>query len=191
MDAGDTKEFATALTGVAEIYGREVTPALIRIWFRAMREFSIDQVRAAFDAHWRDPDGGRFFPTPAHILGKLTTSYRDRALLAWGEQVLPMLSNSRAARSDDPAVEAAVRDLGGWVHLGQLPTDELRWRERDFLERYELHASQAERAPALQHGARSGIGHAGGIAGAITQQLDRRRSNGSDPDGTRGTDDDR
>jgi hypothetical protein len=138
MNPTDRSGFSELLTLVAETYGRDFPRARMKLWWRLLEDYDLADVQAAVMAHLRDPDGGRFMPTPAHIIRHLEPADRDRALLAWAE-VRGKLTDSRSARSDDPAIEAAVRDLGGWVHLGALPERDLPWRERDFIERYELH----------------------------------------------------
>lgn len=46
----------------------EVTQVM---FFNALAAYSLEQVRAAFDAHCRDPKNGRFAPLPADIIGKI------------------------------------------------------------------------------------------------------------------------
>lgn len=155
MKADDRIPFAELLAMVSEIYSREVSREKARAWFALLRDHDIGRVREAFMAHMRDPDQGRFMPTPAHILGKLTPDAGQEALVEWAK-VLPLLSNSRRARSENPIVERVVADLGGWVRLGMTPQDKLVWVEKEFARRYAMYAELGVDLPQR-------IGHRGGL----------------------------
>lgn len=47
------------------------------IWFRALQRYPLEAVQAAFDAHVRDPQRGRFVPTPADIIAQIEGSAAD------------------------------------------------------------------------------------------------------------------
>lgn len=80
MVGEDLKAFGSMLDAVCALLSRgnhqpnEVSTA---IFFRALADWSLDEVRAAFDAHVRDPERGRFVPTPADILAKLQGARAD------------------------------------------------------------------------------------------------------------------
>ena len=67
----DLEPFGAMLDAVCGLLSRgaytpnEVSTA---IFFRALQPWPFERVRAAFDAHVRDPERGRFVPTPADIL---------------------------------------------------------------------------------------------------------------------------
>lgn len=73
MLESDLIGFSELLGDIAALYGKTLTTTQIAMWFRLMGAFSIDQVRAAFDAHARDAARGRFMPVPADLLGMLET----------------------------------------------------------------------------------------------------------------------
>jgi hypothetical protein len=74
MNANDFAEFTELLDDTCRILSRGAYTPNARnaaLWFSDLREHSLDDVRAAFEAHRRDPDRGRFVPVPGDILGKL------------------------------------------------------------------------------------------------------------------------
>lgn len=91
MREADFKPFAAMLDDVAALLMRPGQPALTptarAMYFRALAAHSIDDVRAALDAHVRDPQRGRFFPMPADVLAQLegmaTEDGRPGAEEAW------------------------------------------------------------------------------------------------------------
>lgn len=144
MVDADRKRFAMLLAGASELYDRAVSESLATMYFDALVMYDIVDLEAAFTAHARDPDRGRFFPKIADLIDKLEGSAAERASLAWSE-VIRLASNSREARSDDPAVRAAVRDLGGWVALGRMSPRELSFAEPTFARLYNAHVKRNER----------------------------------------------
>jgi hypothetical protein len=71
MNKSDEKQFAAALNGLANLHGRQLTADSMAIYFRALEKYTWAEVSAAMAAHERDPQEGRFFPLPAHIIGHL------------------------------------------------------------------------------------------------------------------------
>lgn len=71
MKNTDFDKFGEMLGAVAELYGKAVKPMQTAMYFRVLETASLDSVQAAFDAHARDPERGRFMPLPADLLAKL------------------------------------------------------------------------------------------------------------------------
>lgn len=83
----DYRTFSTMLDQVCGLLGRgsyKPDSQATALWFRALTSYDIDVVRAAFDAHVKDPARGRFVPTPADIIGQIHTRHsRPSADEAW------------------------------------------------------------------------------------------------------------
>ncbi len=86
----DLQPFAEMLDAVCGLLSRgnyAPNAANTALWFRALREHSIEVVRAGFDAHVRDPQRGRYVPTPADVIaqieGTAATDGRPGAEEAW------------------------------------------------------------------------------------------------------------
>lgn len=74
MRESDFREFSQLLDGVCGLLSRgSYAPSSVNtaLWFRSLGDQSLDDVRAAFDAHVRDPERGRFVPTPADVLAQI------------------------------------------------------------------------------------------------------------------------
>lgn len=68
IEPTDKREFAGIMEAVMILYGKDSTPALLRLYWNALAAHPIDQVRWAFD-HWiKDPKHGTFMPKPADII---------------------------------------------------------------------------------------------------------------------------
>jgi hypothetical protein len=153
MSPNERKQFSELLTDALAFWRRDVSPFTLSVWWQACEPFSLEQVSKALTAHAMDPDQGRFAPMPADIVRQLQGSVSDRALVAWG-RVLDATQRVGAYQSvvfDDPAIHAAIEDIGGWVNVCRLPYAELSHTERRFCESYRAYARRGDFAypPAL------------------------------------------
>lgn len=73
MREADFGAFCALLDDTAALLGRGLTLTATQraMYFRALAEHSLEVVRAALDAHIRDPQRGRFFPMPADVIAQL------------------------------------------------------------------------------------------------------------------------
>lgn len=70
----DLAAFSGILDTTLALYSRAgFTPngAQTALWFRALSGYTLAEVRAALDAHVRDPQRGRFAPVPADVIGQI------------------------------------------------------------------------------------------------------------------------
>lgn len=85
----DFETFSTMHEDVCAFYptAKAPTPGQKAMFFRALSDLTIAQVRAGFDAHVRDPQRGRFAPLPADVIaqveGRKTDDRRPGPEEAW------------------------------------------------------------------------------------------------------------
>lgn len=75
MREADFDTFVDMLDAVCSLLSRgsyAPSAANAALWFRALSAYDIEAVRAGFDGHVKDPQRGRFAPTPADILAQIT-----------------------------------------------------------------------------------------------------------------------
>jgi len=80
MRETDIPEFTTLLDSTCRLLSRGTyTPddTNTTLWFRALAAHHIDDIRAAFSAHVRDPQRGRFVPSPADILAQIQAAMEN------------------------------------------------------------------------------------------------------------------
>jgi hypothetical protein len=127
MTDQDAADFATLMLGLGETYGEPVSDARIEIYFAALSDMTLPEIRAAATAHVR---GCKFFPRPAELREGLDGSAEDRAELAW----LSVMRIVRAfgfynepppdAWMDEATRRAALDLYGGWRGLcSRLPAE--------------------------------------------------------------------
>jgi len=135
----DRTEFSDRLTGCMEaVYDKQVTPAMLEVWFSALATYPMDEIRAAFTRHVTDPDRGQFAPKPADIIRAIDGGSDGRALAAWTkvDQAIRCVGGWQSVCFDDPRIHACISAMGGWIKLCETSTDELPFRQQEFARRY-------------------------------------------------------
>jgi hypothetical protein len=112
----DRVKFAERLFGLGALYGREVTEAQAELYFRALADYSDEQVAAGIDRHVKSPERGRFWPLPADLILAIDGTIEDRARSALGVvcRLFRQVGRSPSIEFNDPAIAAAIVALGGW-----------------------------------------------------------------------------
>lgn len=99
-------------------------------WLFALDDMTDDQLRAAVKGHIRNPERGKWWPTPADLLAALgATAPEDPAEAAWN-RMIERFQNPRYRATDgtgrwdmtgalDAREQAALREIGGSVVVAQ------------------------------------------------------------------------
>lgn len=142
----DKPSFVDMLTAVAAVYGRDVTPPLIDLYWQALLPYDIAAVRQAFDRHVKNPDSGQFMPKPADLIRMLGGTTADSAMQAWAkvERAIRRVGGHESVVFDDPVIHRAIDDMGGWPKLCNTLEDDLPFRARDFQNLYRGFALRRE-----------------------------------------------
>ena len=142
----DKAGFVGMLTAVAGVYGRDVSPAMIDIYWAALAPYDLAAVRQAFDRHVKSPDSGQLMPKPADLIRMLGGTSQDAAAQAWAkvERAVRRVGGHDSVVFDDPLIHRCVDDMGGWVKLCATLEDDLAFRARDFQNLYRGFAMRRE-----------------------------------------------
>ena len=144
MQPSDRPDFKALLTEAMAFYRQDVTTFSLGVWWAACERFDMEQVRKAMTAHALDPDRGQFVPKPADIVRQLQGTSTDRSLMAWSK-VMEAAQRVGAWRSvvfDDPAIHAAITDLGGWPTVCRGEIDELPFLQKRFCDAHRAYAQR-------------------------------------------------
>jgi len=140
----DKAEFANIVKAVLDMKGKEVSPAVLRLWWAALEEFSIEEVRHGITRYVRSPDSGSFAPMPADIIRMIEGGAGDRGMLAWGKvmEAIKRVGGWQSVCFDDPIIHCVLEDMGGWPKLCSTEGDEMSFRAADFAKRYRAYAER-------------------------------------------------
>lgn len=142
----DKDSFTEMMMAASEVYGKEITIPMIRMYFAALGPASIEQVQAAMMAHLQNPDSGQFFPKPADLIKQMTgttkqqeAAIEDRASLAWAciERDIRRIGSYGTLKLDDKQAMAAVKAMGGWQSICQTEISKMEWKRKEFIRMYE------------------------------------------------------
>ncbi len=160
MHKDDRAEFVRLLSDVMAFYRQDCSEFAISVWLQACQPYAMEQVRKAMTAHATDPERGQFAPKPADIVKALQGTHTDAALLAWG-LVYGAMSSVGSYRSVDfgnPAIHAAIQDLGGWPALCRQDVGQLQFLQKRFCDSFRTYRARgAEGAPEYLTGECEGV----------------------------------
>lgn len=146
MQSTDRAAFKTLLTDALAFYRQDVSIFALTVWWQACQPFELEQVAKALTAHAMDPERGRFPPMPADLARVLQGTRTDRSLMAWAK-VMDAIRAAGAWRSvafDDPAIHAAIVDIGGWVAVCTGQADDLPHLQRRFCDSHKAYTARGE-----------------------------------------------
>lgn len=137
------KMFTNYMALFAEIFDKEVSIALQKVYWQALEAYSDPECEEAFK---KIVATSKFFPKPAEIINAIDSlsSPETAPLIAWGTV---MASLESGVEPSDPSTKEAIRRVGGWAWLQSQSYDELHWIEKRFIEHYESSGESIKALP--------------------------------------------
>jgi hypothetical protein len=175
MRLADKKPFAEMLQATyTELYQREpLSRIALQLWWGAFADIDIAAFSAALSGWVTRAGRGQHPPKPADILKLIGGSIEDRAILAWrkAEAACARVGQYHSVCFDDPMINAAIEQMGGWPKLCAGPEADLQWRERDFKALYVALTESGAEHPAHLPGAFEIQNAANGYVRPVTPYL--------------------
>ena len=137
MSPEDRDKLLTVLAGVHDFYRQEMSDFAGEVWVNACAGHDVEQVSKALSAHLMDAERGQWMPKPADLVRQMAGTQSDRSRRAWGK-VLEAAQRVGAYRSvafDEPAIHAAVEDVGGWMSVCRTDVTNCRILSADSAQR--------------------------------------------------------
>ena len=142
MQPEDRKEFNAMLVTAMAVYERQITGALADLFFAALGQYSMDQVRDGMARHLQDPADGKFSPKPADVIrqiqGAKAADGRPGKDSAWSIALSSLDDNETVVTT--PEILAALESAKPLLAI----RDKVAARMA-FIEVYERLVSQARR----------------------------------------------
>lgn len=137
MNLRDYEKFTEVIVGFAELKGKQLSPAAVELYWRAMQHWPIDEFRRAAEHLLRTCE---FMPTPKDF-EDLRKAGRETAAEAWerarrfaGSLYSP--TGYRDGEIGDYVIDTAVRAVGGYPAIAMCDVNKLHFLERRFAERF-------------------------------------------------------
>ena len=144
MNVADSAKFRVLVTQVMSYYGKDVTDFTLQVFWDGLKDFSLDDVSKALSIHARDADKGQWSPKVADIVRILEGGNSDRAAMAWSKvgHAIRCVGPYQTIIFDDPLVHAVITEMGGFSKLCDVNTEDMPFREKDFVARYRNYSSR-------------------------------------------------
>lgn len=133
MQDADAERFRTLMQAMCATYRQQPSPALFEGYWLGLSGMSLGDFERAVR---RALSGSKFMPAPAELRelgGELSTS--ARAVHAWNavKGAIRSMGAYGSPDFDDKAINATIRNLGGWQRVCGLESEELeKWTRKEF-----------------------------------------------------------
>jgi hypothetical protein len=110
------QEILKSATYLCEVYNRNSNPGLLEIMAEMYRDWSCEDFMACARKHIKDPDRGRFFPTPADMEYQLRGD-RNHAKISAAEafDLDPLIDGTRKFEADRETYEQRDRRKRAYI----------------------------------------------------------------------------
>ena len=144
MQAHEHDEFTAMIVDALAYYRQNVSEFTLHVWTEGCKPYTLEQVNNAMTAHMTDATSGQFAPKVADIVRIISGTTTDRAALAWGKTLDAMgrVGAYTDVVFDDPAIHAAVEDLGGWPKMCRTETKDLSYLQHRFCESHKAYTGR-------------------------------------------------
>lgn len=136
------REFIEGIAVLCSSVGKDMTADQMKSWRVMFDDLTGEQFRAGIIATIRSYKFAGFPPIGVirencGVIGGTITA-KDRPTLAWEavRRAINRVGGYDSPDFDDRHINAAIRAIGGWVALCDSTSEELVWREKDFLRNY-------------------------------------------------------
>jgi hypothetical protein len=140
LNSSQRAEFYTVIASTAELFNRTLTDAAIELWWSALSDLSLEALKQGISKHLRDPQRGKFMPTPADVR-HFNGARQASAIVAWGEvlDAIVQYGPYSSVLFQDGVINAVIRDLGGWPAVCDREANDENpiWLQKEFERRYE------------------------------------------------------
>lgn len=140
----NNEDLIIAIGQIFAAYGKEAQPEDLKLWLNLLGDYDPLVIGEALKAHAKNPDGGKWIPRPADIIGLIEGKSADRASIAWTkvDKAIRSVGVYPSVVFDDPVIHLVIEDMGGWIKLGNQTEKEWPFIARDFEKRYGEYANR-------------------------------------------------
>jgi len=137
MESAD--KFKMMMAGLSELYGKEVSGTLAEIYWKALSDYSDEQVIAAVDNGIKKWTCFGRIPTPGEIIAEIDGQGSDAGLVAWEllTEAVRYHGAGATVQFTDTRITRVVEAMGGWVAVCNWNMAEIHFRRNEFLKFYQ------------------------------------------------------
>ena len=149
MRSTDRIRFVTALSALADYYGKPLSDGAIGLYWQGLQNFDMDQIERAIGIHLQNPDSGQWMPKIADLVRMLEGTSQDAAAMAWAkvQRAVGGVGQYQSLAFDDPLIHLVIDDLGGWPGICQCSEHELPFLAKRFENNYRAYRNRGGDVP--------------------------------------------
>ena len=152
MNPADNQRFSAVMMGLSEIFGGNLSPVGLKLFFTTLKRFDIEQVEKAAYSILETRQFTKM-PTPADFVEAIEGKVEDVGALEALDvlQKIKSVGSYESVKFSDPVTMAVIdRRFGGWPRVCELEEENEKWFLRDFASAY-LSISKGGVVPKLTH----------------------------------------
>ncbi|WP_024851466.1 DUF6475 domain-containing protein [Hydrogenovibrio kuenenii] len=154
MQVQDMEKFSQILSWVFAYYEKELTDLTLDMYWNGLKDYSIEEVQAAFNAHLQHPEDGKWWPKVSDVIKNCKGSTQDNALRAWSEveTAIRRVGGYQDVVFHDPLIHQIIHKMGGWISLCDIPDEKsLVFKANEFKNAYRaLYATPQQLQPPVE-----------------------------------------
>ena len=107
------EKFAELLTATAEVFGKELSPIAINLYYDMLKDYSYDQINKAFNFVIRTHKYNTL-PKPAEIIEAIEGNSEEKALIAWSSVIntIRKYDYYESIEFEDKIIHSCILQLG-------------------------------------------------------------------------------
>jgi len=148
MNNSDKRKFAELMAGMGEVFQKDVSKGMMKIYWNALEGMDIDDISKAVSHIVMTRTITGTLPLPAEIIQAAEGNPEEKAELAWRTLIKTIQDHGfyDSVQFEDGAIGETVKALGGWLRISGFDDDwtegNLKWRRKEFLNLYHSFARQ-------------------------------------------------
>lgn len=154
MQVQDMEKFSQILSWVFAYYEKDLTDLTFEMYWNGLKDYSIDEVQTAFNAHMQHPEDGKWWPKVSDIIKNCKGGTQDNALRAWNEveTAIRKVGAYQDVVFHDPLIHQIIHKMGGWMSLCDIPDEKsLVFKANEFKNAYRaLYGTPAQQQPPIE-----------------------------------------
>lgn len=138
MQEKDFDQFVNLWLSTYQIYQKKQNDFAVKMVFKILQNFEIEDIRRALISHMQDTDKGCFAPKPADLILHIEGDSESRAYQAWTKLInaVAEIGVYQTVVFDDELIMKCVEEMGGWIRLNSVNEKELPFLKNEFVKRY-------------------------------------------------------
>jgi hypothetical protein len=144
MKQSDRGAFASLIAGIYAYHRQAVSDAIITVWWNGCQRWELEEVTKAINALTQDAEAGKYLPKIGDVTRVLQGTTTDKAAMAWGkvQGAMGSVGCYQDVCFDEPAIHAAIVDIGGWQKVCRTTYDEQSYLQHRFALAYKAYTER-------------------------------------------------